>query len=87
MCLARPAAFNFSSEPKEEKAEWGIKYNDECLKFEQEWKQIADEVEQKQAVYLEKELSDLQKKKVDMLADKMLDLNLFELRYFAMSVK
>ena len=27
--------------------EWGIKYDDECLKFEKEWKQIADEVEEK----------------------------------------
>lgn len=34
-------------------------------------------------VYLEKELGDLQKKKVEMLADKVLDLNIFELRYFA----
>ena len=25
--------------------EWGIKYNDECLKFEKEWKQIADQIE------------------------------------------
>ena len=33
-------------------------------------------------VYLESELSDLQKKKVEMLADKVLDMNLFESRYF-----
>lgn len=33
-------------------------------------------------VYLESELSELQKKKVEMLADKVLDLNLFEHRYF-----
>ena len=32
-------------------------------------------------MYLENELSDLQKKKVEMLADKVLDLNLFESRY------
>ena len=37
-------------------------------------------------MYVEAELSDLQKKKVDMLADKMLDLNLFETRYFHASV-
>lgn len=30
-----------------------------------------------------KELSDIQKKKVEMLADKVLDLNIFELRYFS----
>jgi hypothetical protein len=34
-------------------------------------------------VYLESELSDLQKKKVDMLVDKLLDMNIFELRYFS----
>ena len=33
-------------------------------------------------VYIDKELSTLQKKKVDMIADKILDLNVFELRYF-----
>jgi hypothetical protein len=31
----------------------------ECLKFEKEWKQIADKVETEQAVYLDKELSEL----------------------------
>lgn len=38
-------------------------------------------------MFLDTELSDLQKKKVDMIADKMLDMNIFELRYFALSVK
>ena len=33
-------------------------------------------------VYLESELSDLQKKKVDMLCDKVLDMNMIEHRYF-----
>jgi len=33
-------------------------------------------------VYVEAELSDLQKKKVEMLADRVLDMNLFEHRYF-----
>lgn len=32
--------------------------------------------------YLESELSDIQKKKVDMLVDKVLDLNIFEVQYF-----
>lgn len=36
---------------------------------------------------MEKELSDLQRKKVEMLADKLLDMNIFELRYFAMLCK
>lgn len=31
---------------------------------------------------MRKELSDLQKKKVEMIADKVLDLNIFELKYF-----
>ena len=67
-------------------AEWGIKYDDECLKFEKEWKEIADKVTQEQMSYLDTELSDLQKAKVDMLADKVLDLNAFEMRYFHTSV-
>ena len=61
--------------------EWGIKYNDECLKFEKEWEEIARRVEDENFVYIESELSELQKKKVDMLADKILDLNMFEQRY------
>ena len=28
------------------RAEWGIKYDDECLKFEKEWQEIASRVEQ-----------------------------------------
>jgi hypothetical protein len=38
-------------------------------------------------VYIEKELSDLQKKKVEMLVDKVLDMNLNEIRYFSMLQK
>ena len=68
-------------------AEWGIKYDDECLKFEKEWKEIADKVEEEQNIYIEKELSELQRKKVEMLADKVLDLNVFEMRYLAMACK
>lgn len=68
-------------------SEWGIKYDDECLKFEKEWKQIADKVETEQAVYLDGELSELQKKKVDLITDKLLDLNIFEMRYMALSMK
>ena len=67
----------FSANDKDGSAEWGIKYNDDCLKFEKEWKQIADKIETEQSVYIEKELSELQRKKVDMLTDKMLDLNKF----------
>jgi hypothetical protein len=32
-------------------------------------------------MFLESELGDLQKAKVDMLADKLVDLNIFEIRY------
>ena len=39
--------------------EWGIKYDDECLKFEKEWKVIAEAIEKEQMIYLESELSDL----------------------------
>jgi len=38
-------------------------------------------------VYLAKELSELQMSKVDMLADKVIDLNAFEMRYLAASIK
>ena len=34
-----------SANDKNGAAEWGIKYNDECLKFEKEWKSIADKIE------------------------------------------
>ena len=77
----------FSANDKDGSAEWGIKYNDDCLKFEKEWKQIADKIETEQSVYIEKELSELQRKKVDMLTDKMLDLNIFEMRYLALTIK
>ena len=67
--------------------EWGIKYDDECLKFEKEWKLISDKIDAEQMVYIESELSELQKKKVDMIADRLLDLNVFEMRYLAASTK
>lgn len=38
-------------------------------------------------VYLEKELSELQKSKVNMITDKILDMNLFEMRYMAAMIK
>ena len=41
----------------------------------------------RQRVFLEKDLSEMQKRKVEMLADKLLDMNLFELRYFALLSK
>ena len=47
---------------------------------------IAEAVEKDNLVYLESELSELQKKKVDMIADKVLSLNIFEQRYLSASV-
>ena len=75
------------AEKAQGQAEWGIKYDDECLKFEKEWKVIADKIEAEQMVYLEKELSELQKSKVNMITDKILDMNLFEMRYMAAMIK
>ena len=76
------AAEPTQAEKDAHKQEWGIKYDDECLKFEKEWEVIAKKVQDEQMIYLESELSDLQKKKVDMIADKVLDMNIFEMRYF-----
>jgi hypothetical protein len=83
LCQVARQSFSATDAEKESaRGEWGIKYDDECLKFEKEWKAIADSVTAEQNIYLEKELGDLQRKKVDMLADKVLDMNLFEMRYF-----
>ena len=86
---AKPEAAGTASVPEPTEAEleqgrqqWGLQYDDECLKFEKEWEIMAAAVEDQQAVYLESELGDLQKEKVKMLANKVLDLNLLELRYF-----
>ena len=76
------AAEPTAAEVEANRSEWGIKYDDECLKFEKEWQTIAEAIEKENMVYLEAELSDLQKKKVEMLADKILDMNIMEQRYF-----
>jgi hypothetical protein len=91
--MQRTSVRHFAAEekPKDEaaaaRAEWGIKYDDECLKFEKEWEIIAKKVDTQQAVFIESELGDIQKAKVDMLADKVLSLNLFEMRYFQIKIK
>ena len=36
--------------------------------------------------YIEAELSEMQKKKVDMLVDKCVDMNMMEIRYFVSQV-
>ena len=45
-----PAASSVPEPTQEElekgRVEWGIKYNDECLKFEKEWEIIAKAVEE-----------------------------------------
>ena len=56
---AEEAAAPTQAEIEKGREEWGIKYDDECLKFEKEWQVISDAVEKEQMVYLESELSDL----------------------------
>ena len=78
---------NVTSEELESgRAEWGVKYDDECLKFEKEWKTISDRVVAEQQIFIDKELGEIQKKKVDMIVDKVLDFNVFEMRYFSASI-
>ena len=55
---AEPKAAEESKETAANASEWGIKYDDECLKFEKEWKAISEAVEKDQMVYLTAELSD-----------------------------
>ena len=43
--MAAPQTEFSAAEIAENKNEWGIKYNDECLKFEKEWEFIANAVE------------------------------------------
>jgi len=48
MCSAQPSRLFSAPTPADlakGKEEWGEKYSDECFKFEQEWKLIADKVE------------------------------------------
>jgi len=84
----KPAAEQFSKEELEKgRQQWGIQYDDECLKFEKEWEEIARKVQDEQAVFLSSELGDLQKTKVDVLVDKVSNLNLFELQYFQVQME
>jgi hypothetical protein len=41
------------------RVEWGLKYDDECFKFEKEWEIIAKKVQDEQQVFIESELGDL----------------------------
>ncbi|CDW85761.1 ribosomal protein l7 l12 c-terminal domain containing protein [Stylonychia lemnae] len=69
------------------KEEWGEKYQDDMFKFEKEWKKISAKITAEQNAYVADGLSDLQKRKVEVLTDKLLDFNIFELRYFSEALK
>ena len=77
------AAEPTEEELKRNREQWGLQYDDECFKFEKEWEIMAAQVEAEQNTFLEAELGDLQKAKVELLADKILSLNIFEQRYMA----
>ena len=47
---------------------------------------MAEAVEKDNMMYIDAELSELQKKKVEMLVDKCVDMNMFEMRYFISQV-
>ena len=40
MCVR---AFSTETVVEKQKDPWGLKFDEECLKFEQEWEKIADE--------------------------------------------
>jgi large subunit ribosomal protein L7/L12 len=88
---AKAPAGNIADFPEAEKQKyrdsWGLKYNDECLKFEKEWEKVAEESDLKQNKMIENELDEYQRKKVDFIVDKILSLNIFEMRYLAGQVK
>lgn len=66
---------------------WGLKFNDECIKFEKEWEAIAEEKNREQITALKEELTEVQRRKVEFLADKMVRLDIFENRYLAAVVQ
>lgn len=79
-------------EPTEEEKQkyrdaWGLKYQDECYKFEKEWEKIAEDRDVNQIKALEEELNSNEVAKVEFLADKILRLNMFEMRYLASIIK
>lgn len=79
---------NISEEDKKKYREaWGLKFNDECIKFEKEWEQIAMDRDHAQMEALKEELSETSQKKVQFLSDKIISLNMMELRYLATSMK
>ena len=61
---ASPVPEPTDAEKEAARTEWGIKYDDECLKFEKEWEIIAKKVQEEQSVYIQSELGELQMAKV-----------------------
>jgi len=92
-CLGRarfssaPAGDNLESTLRKEQAEKDEKMEDLAFKFEREWKQIYDERNTQQLGELAKELTENQRKRVDLLAQALLELNVFELRYFSTAIR
>jgi len=69
------------------KEEWDRKFQDECFTFEREWKKIQEESEKDQQQILHSELADSQRLKCEILADKLMDFNIYEMRYFSLALK
>jgi len=78
---------NLESTLRKEQAEKDDKMEDLAFKFEREWKQIYDERNTQQLGELAKELTENQRKRVDLLAQALLELNVFELRYFSTAIR
>lgn len=66
---------------------WGLKFDDECIKFEKEWEKIAADRDHQQMAALKEELTEQQQRKVDFLADKILQLSIMETRFLAAQMK
>jgi large subunit ribosomal protein L7/L12 len=78
---------NISEEEKQKYRDaWGLKFNDECIKFEKEWEKIAIEQEDKQRKALDENLDEYQKRKIEFLADKVCKLSIHEVRYLALVI-
>eukprot|EP00831_Metopus_contortus_P064666 TRINITY_DN5785_c0_g1_i8.p1 TRINITY_DN5785_c0_g1~~TRINITY_DN5785_c0_g1_i8.p1 ORF type:complete len:262 (+),score=79.66 TRINITY_DN5785_c0_g1_i8:430-1215(+) len=75
------------NENKAVSEEWTRKFDDECFKFEKEWKKIAEDKEQAQEKYLGEELNEASKAKVMFLVEKLMDLNIYEMRFLSLQLK
>jgi len=70
-----------------DKNERDAKYEEMAFKFEREWKKIYDERNQQQLAALNEELTEFQKKRIDLLAQAFLECNVFELRYLSSIIR